>query len=646
MHNNSVTFYPDSLTYPENCDTIRIGKNPDSLSYPKNRELSEKIGGVNMFNNNETNQFQQPVQEFESSVSGVENVTKKKKGKKIAIISGISAAVVAGGCAAAYNFSPLVKNQVKLRVMKPAKYYAWVSEENADTLAKSIADSYRKALDSYENGTTESYALEYETTDEAKDALLRKLAGSSYKDSDDEDVQQLVKVVNNIEKLKVGIDVSSKKSTAAYSIYGDLNDETLISADFVGDFNAMDVFFRVPQLTERYIGISLDEYMDDMDEEAAEVYGIVKDILDDPASYLSPNELEKEIKKYIGVWNDSIKRVKLEKSEEIDIADIEVKYTVATVKIDKDMAYEIIESFLDEMKDDDIIRDLVVEKLDAASDKEYDKFFDKALEELNDELYGDDEDEDYDDDDEDYDDDEDLDKDSDDNEVIIYKTYIDATGIIRGVSVETDDGSDDENIIKCIFGKDDSKVRGEFTVVEDGNEQFRAELKATEDGKDKYDGSIDVTVHDYDYDWDDETDEMIVADDEATNLSVEFEDFKIVNKDKCYMDGEVTFVIPDIDPITIELSSDGKSQRIGYQIQIDGKDYGKVSLILSSEDSFKADIPSKDDAFMIEGDFGDLDITEYVSEDDMISFVSGIMEKLGFEDDLIEEALNEITYNI
>lgn len=48
-----------------------------------------------MFDNDEKKQFEQPADEFESSVSGVETVTKKKKGKKIAVISGISAAVIA-----------------------------------------------------------------------------------------------------------------------------------------------------------------------------------------------------------------------------------------------------------------------------------------------------------------------------------------------------------------------------------------------------------------------------------------------------------------------------------------------------------------------------------------------------------------------
>lgn len=82
-----------------------------------------------MFNNDQNNYENQSLNE-EFSVSGVEPVTKKSKGKKAAMIGGISAAVIVGGGAAAYGVSDTVKNQVKLRVSSPEKYYAWVTENN------------------------------------------------------------------------------------------------------------------------------------------------------------------------------------------------------------------------------------------------------------------------------------------------------------------------------------------------------------------------------------------------------------------------------------------------------------------------------------------------------------------------------------
>ena len=63
---------------------------------------------------------------FETTVSGVDNVTRKGRGKKAALIGGISAAVIAGGAVTSYAVSDTVKNQVKLRLSKPEKYYACI----------------------------------------------------------------------------------------------------------------------------------------------------------------------------------------------------------------------------------------------------------------------------------------------------------------------------------------------------------------------------------------------------------------------------------------------------------------------------------------------------------------------------------------
>lgn len=564
---------------------------------------------------------------FTDSVSGVETITKKKRRKKIAIISGISVAALAGGGAIAYNVSPLVKNQVKLHTSSAKNYYAWVNEENAGDLAKSIADSYSEALDKYEKGTTEKFAVEYKVSDGAKEAFLTEVLGSDYKDEVDEDTQQLLDIVNNIEQLKIGIDGSTKKNLMALNLYGELNNEELVSLDFAGDFDQMALFARIPQLSEQYLGFSFGELLEkeDIDEEA---FDIIKDVMDDPASYLSPSELEKEINRYVSVWNKSVSKVKVEKKEEIGIGDIDVKYTVATVKIDEKTAEKIGENFLEALKDDEIIKEIVVEKLGIVDEEEYEKTFEE------------DEEEDIDiDEDEDFDLDEEDEDDKDEKEQIVsFSTYIDAKGVIRGFSLS--DNSDEKNDIRFIIGKDGKDVRGEFVAITDGNEQFSAILTADE-SKGSYDGSIDITVHDYDYDFNDD-DELVVSDDETTNISVEFEDFKIVDEEKCYVEGDITLIIPDTDPIELNLESDGKSQTINYNIVIDDTDFGTISLITSTEDGFEADVPSMDDAFEIDENFENDDIFSYVSEEELVDFVKELLKKIGFSDELAEEIITEM----
>ncbi|MDD6059000.1 MAG: hypothetical protein PUB97_01285 [Ruminococcus sp.] len=567
---------------------------------------------------------------FTDSVSGVETITKKKHGKKIAIISGISVAALAGGGAIAYNVSPLVKNQVKLRTSSPKNYYAWVNEENAGDFAKSIADSYSELLDRYENGTTEKFVVEYEVSDGAKEAFLTEVLGSDYEDEVDEDTQQLLDIVNNIEQLKIGIDSSTKKNLMALNLYGELNGEELISLDFAGDFDQMALFARIPQLSEQYLGFSFGELLEEnVDDET--LIETITDVINDPASYLSPSELEKEINRYVKVWNKSVSKVKVEKKEEIGIGDIDVKYTVATVKIDEKTAEKIGENFKEALKNDEIIKEIIVEKLALMDEEEYEKSFEDDEEEDIDI----DENEDFALDEEDEDDEDDKDE---KEQIVSFSTYIDDKGVIRGFSFS--DNSDEKNDIRFIIGKDGKDVRGEFVAITDGNEQFSAILTADE-SKGSYDGSIDITVHDYHYYFNDD-DELVVSDDETTNISVEFEDFEIVDEEKCYVEGDITLVIPDTDPIELNLESDGKSQTINYNIVIDDTDFGTISLITSTEDGFEADIPSMDDAFEIDENFENDDIFSYVSEEELVDFVKELLKKIGFSDELAEEIITEM----
>lgn len=564
---------------------------------------------------------------FTDSVSGVETITKKKRGKKIAIISGISVAALAGGGAIAYNVSPLVKNQVKLHTSSAKNYYAWVNEENAGDLAKSIADSYSEALDKYEKGTTEKFAVEYKVSDGAKEAFLTEVLGSDYKDEVDEDTQQLLDIVNNIEQLKIGIDGSTKKNLMALNLYGELNNEELVSLDFAGDFDQMALFARIPQLSEQYLGFSFKELLEEEIDDQTTLETIM-DVLNDPASYLSPSELEKEINRYVSVWNKSVSKVKVEKKEEVGIGDIDVKYTVATVKIDEKTGEKIGENFMEALKNDEIIKEIVVEKLGIVDEEEYEKTFEE------------DEEEDIDiDEDEDFDLDEEDEDDKDEKEQIVsFSTYIDAKGVIRGFSLS--DNSDEKNDIRFIIGKDGKDVRGEFVAITEGNEQFSAILTADE-SKGSYDGSIDITVHDYDYDFNDD-DELVVSDGETTNITVEFEDFKIVDEEKCYVEGDITLIIPDTDPIELNLESDGKSQTINYNIVIDDTDFGTISLITSTKEGFEADVPSMNDAFEIDENFENDDIFSYVSEEELVDFVKELLKKIGFSDELAEEIITEM----
>ena len=83
----------------------------------------------------------QPAYAGAEVISGVEPV--KKKGITAVIVTIlIILAVLVGGIAAAYNFVPAVKNNVKMLLNDPEDYYAWVENENMEDTADDISKAY------------------------------------------------------------------------------------------------------------------------------------------------------------------------------------------------------------------------------------------------------------------------------------------------------------------------------------------------------------------------------------------------------------------------------------------------------------------------------------------------------------------------
>lgn len=575
-----------------------------------------------MFDNNQNGTESQGFESQNSSYSdsGVENVTKKAgKGKKAAIISGVTAAVVVGGGATAYACSDFVKNQVKLRTMKAENYYAWVCEENAENLAKSVSEGYKKGLEDYGKGSNASVYVGYDVSDDAKELFLTEVLGEDYKSVADDESQVLIDMVDNIESLKVGAEVQQKKLLGSYNAYAQLNGDNIISLEAVQDMENFDFFLRIPELTEKWLGFELGESLNDEISDELGLYGsntvfveLYKDILEDPEKFLSPEDIETEVKRYVNVWNETVNDVELEKSEEVDICDITVKYTVAEVEINEKLADKLAVNMLKELKNDEIVKKIVTDKLEVMDKSEYKDSIQELIDDLKDEM----EDKDYDNDDE-----------------ITFKTYIDSKGVIRGFEVE----ADDEFTVFAVVGKDGDDVRGEVYAKEGKEKAFSAELTATESGK-KYTGQIDVDVPhtEYDDDWNPKT--------TFETYTLSFKDYEVVNEDKGYFNADVSIIIPDIDPIDLEFKSSGKEQEISYAVSFDGKDYGKVTLGFSADENAKVENPDKSNAVMVDiENADDFDITTYVTEDDIKNWALDVCKKLGFSDDMLDELADAFT---
>ncbi|MCM1132181.1 MAG: hypothetical protein NC340_01785 [Ruminococcus flavefaciens] len=513
-------------------------------------------------------------------VSGVEPA-KKGKGKLVAGITAGAIAVVAGGGAVAYASSDYVKNQVKLTVSSPENYYAWVSEKNTEDFAKQVGEQYRTSLEEMKSGQKSSVSLKYEANDDARNFFTDGIEDATVLD-----------IIKNISSISIGMNADSKDSIVSGNAFIALNDDNLVTFDMAVDSSAMDVFFCIPELNEQWIDV-----------EADDVYGIsnntansVSEKMKNLESVITPDELESEINKYGSLWNECIADVSLEKKADIAIADINVNYTVASVTLDEAKANEIAVKFVNAVKEDEILKSIVVDRLEITDVDGYNADLDDLLEEIE------------------------SDTDLSSEDTVTINTYIDPTGCIRGVSFETSENDS----AKFIVGKDGDEIRGEFTVSENGEEEFNAVLTVTDNGG-KYSGSLDMTF-------------------EGETASVEFTDLETVDEKKGYMNGVVTVILPEsteIQPISLELSSDGNSQQIALPLDIEGTNYGKFTLTVSSENGAEPSVPDKSTAFVINDDT-DAELSDYVEQAKVEEFVKNIILKIGFSEEDADEVAKAV----
>lgn len=526
------------------------------------------------------------------TVSGVENAPKKKTGAKVAAVGVGAAVLLGGGGVAAYNLSDYVKNQVKLATMDAPEYYEWVMEENAAKAADSIAESYDEYIDLLGKGQKADVAFKYEASDAVKELLLTDLPAS-------DETQPIIDLVNDIKSVSMGVDAQVKDNNMVGSVYANLNDESLLTIDMAVDYENLACYYRIPELKEQWLGMNLSDAMtqDQADAEYAEIMDKITAFSNNPADIISVKELDELITKYSTLWCSDVKNAELEKKKDVKIGDITVEYTVITAEIDGKTAYNMLESYVKTASEDKLLKEIVTERLEICSGDEFDTVLDEALTSLEDEK-------------------ESM---TEDDTTIDLITYVDPKGVVRGVSLVDPEGTE---VIDYVIGLEDDDVYGELSLDlgEDGT--YSAVLEAVKK-KDAYTGDIEVFAG------------------SDTVATVGFKDLEVVDEKMGYVSGVVSFTLPEIDPIELNLSSDGKSQEISLALNIDGTDYGKFIITTSSEEIEKVEMPDVKDAFMIDAETADLE--GYVTEDEAMTFVSDLLAKLGIDEEMAEGLLSGMT---
>lgn len=515
------------------------------------------------------------MSEFNESVSGVETV---KKGKA-PVIAGITAgvvAVVAGGSVIAYNTSDFIKNKVKLATLSPKEYYVWINDSNADKNIEALSESYNRYVDimgkDSEKGMNVKINATYTMSDGVKTLLKSSMGGTD----------KANKFVDNINNISLSLDESLFRGVIGYNLGLDFNDNDIADLEMFMNYGDLFMLGRVPQLTERYLGMDLKSFTSD-DDEAKAVDAVAK-FYSNPEEILTKEEFRTLAEKYTSLWNDCISDVQQEKGEEVTVGNYSNKYTVLTIDMSEEFLESTAEKYINTIKEDETIKDIFITRLGVCDEETYIRNLDDAVESIK--------------------------ADDGDDVNLTFKTYVDATGKVRGYTLkdENDDG------FEYLFtGENEQTVNGIINFTDSENSTyFKCNVDYVEnDGK--YTGSADMTFTEND------EDEKIVA---------EFTDLQKVNDEYGYVNGNINLSVNDSAPFAIVLDSDGSSQKANFDIDIEDINYGNVTLEIISSEISELNIPDKSGAYIVDKNTNDLE--GYVSEENIINFMSSVVKNIGF----------------
>ena len=515
------------------------------------------------------------MSEFNESVSGVETV---KKGKA-PVIAGITAgvvAVVAGGSVIAYNTSDFIKNKVKLATLSPKEYYVWINDSNADKNIEALSESYNRYVDimgkDSEKGMNVKINATYTMSDGVKTLLKSSMGGTD----------KANKFVDNINNISLSLDESLFRGVIGYNLGLDFNDNDIADLEMFMNYGDLFMLGRVPQLTERYLGMDLKSFTSD-DDEAKAVDAVAK-FYSNPEEILTKEEFRTLAEKYTSLWNDCISDVQQEKDEEVTVGNYSNKYTVLTIDMSEEFLESTAEKYINTIKEDETIKDIFITRLGVCDEETYIRNLDDAVESIK--------------------------ADDGDDVSLTFKMYVDATGKVRGYTLkdENDDG------FEYLFtGENEQTVNGIINFTDSENSTyFKCNVDYVEnDGK--YTGSADMTFTEND------EDEKVVA---------EFTDLQKVNDEYGYVNGNINLSVNDSAPFAIVLDSDGSSQKASFDIDIEDINYGNVTLEIISSEISELNIPDKSGAYIVDKNTNDLE--GYVSEENIINFMSSVVKNIGF----------------
>lgn len=506
---------------------------------------------------------------------------KKASLMKFAGFAGVTA-VLAAGCFAVYSFSDTVKNQVKLTFGKPEDYLTWVCEKNTNDLAELIGGNYQRSREEQAAGTGASVALRFVPNADGVSAFLEE---ADLENSGDPSTRELADILRNAQSLSLSMDAGVQGNQVSEHLGIQLNDTPILNAEGAFDLDSSLGFLRIPELTERWIGVDYSSF-------AEEITGTER-LLPDSSSLPSGAEVADSVRQFGTLLAKYSDEVSVERKAPLQISRIQTEYAEISAQLSMNSVLDIAQDAVSLAADDETLKSL----FPAAA--QYSEFISKANELL-------------------------QEKRQDQNltgKTADLKIYVDQTGTIRGYDVEV--GSD------LTF----------FSALGMANDQIGAEMRLTanrrkicsltadavsKNGALTGKATLNVESRDIPYD----------------TFNIDFSDLALADKEHYYLKGDITVNAPHSDNdlnLTLHLCTDGSGQTLEYPVRIEDTEYGTLSLTVARTDGGTVTVPSSADAFMIDLARPSFTLNNYVDHAALVKFGEETMKKIGFSDETAEK---------
>lgn len=291
----------------------------------------------------------------------------KKKSKLPLIITAAVVGVVAV-LAIVFLCSSSLRNSIKKAFMSDDSYYRSVQKDSLMGMADTAINLY----DSF-TGSVDFNSIEYDinanlSVEKEAETLLDKIDNASRVD------------LTWLKKAALSIVLGKKDSNVYASMDLDINKEDIFEVDAKVNADDKMIYLGLPMLSDAYAAITAAGNTEDAEETSAEAADIAASM---SKALPTKKELSKIAERYIGIFIDSISRVKVSEDKVVNVSGVSVDCTKVVVDFDAEELVDIDIKMLESLSSDNEVA-TIINRLSAVDgfELDYDKFLDEIDERI------------------------------------------------------------------------------------------------------------------------------------------------------------------------------------------------------------------------------------------------------------------------